>query len=154
MLKSSLDLMARNSCPGLPLVRKNAILLHYRVYATASFFFDLMKCRAQTTVTKTMSYREEVTRILRTEGLLGFQVGYRAMIGRDIISFGCYFLFYDRAKHYLSPSDPSQPLPIASKMLAGACAGASSWFLGFPLDSLKVRAQTGASPDGIIRGLI
>jgi hypothetical protein len=101
-----------------------------------------------------MSYREEVTRILRTEGLLGFQVGYRAMLCRDIISFGCYFLFYDRAKYYLSPSDPSQPLPTTSKMLAGALAGASSWFLGFPFDSLKVRTQTGASPDGIIRGFI
>ena len=101
-----------------------------------------------------MCYREEVTRILRTEGLLGFQVGYRAMLCRDIISFGCFFLFYDRAKHYLSPTEPSQPLPTKTKMLAGALAGASSWFLGFPFDSLKVRAQTGSSPDSIIRGLI
>lgn len=132
--------MSTNLYPELQLECKShlsGLIITYRVYATISFTFDLLKCRAQTTISKRMLYREEILRIFRNEGLLGFSVGYRAMIYRDIISFGFYFMFYEMIKQQLS-SDTKQ-LPFYDKMLAGGLAGVTSWALGFPFDSLKLR---------------
>ena len=76
------------------------------VYATASFTFDLLKSRAQTSTMKRMQYRDEISRIYNSEGLLGFSLGYKAMALRDIFSFGLYFALYDYNKRYLLSRDP------------------------------------------------
>jgi len=83
-----------------------------------------------------MSYREEIARVFKKEGLLGFTDGYRAMVVRDIISFGFYFLIYENVK---GREDP----PFWWRMISGATAGMFSWALGFPFDSLKLRMQAG-----------
>ena len=66
----------------------------------------------------------------------GFAHGYRAMLVRDIISFGFYFLIYENVKQ----GDTS---PFWWRMISGATAGMFSWAFGFPFDSLKLRMQAG-----------
>jgi hypothetical protein len=75
----------------------------YSVYASIAFFFDLLKCRAQTSLDKQITYREEISRIILREGFKGFTLGYPAMVIRDIISFGFYFSIYDHSKSLLCP---------------------------------------------------
>ena len=83
-----------------------------------------------------MSYREEILRIYRHDGIKGFSYGYRPMIVRDMISFGCYFLFYDALRHSFYDT-------FTFRLLAGGTAGVLAWGLAYPFDSLKLRMQTG-----------
>ena len=45
-----------------------------------------------------MSYREEIRRIYRNEGLRGFLNGYTGMLFRDAPGFGWYFFSYEYLK--------------------------------------------------------
>jgi hypothetical protein len=45
-------------------------------FANAFFVFDLLKTRAQMSRDQTLSYRTEITRIFKTEGLRGFTRGW------------------------------------------------------------------------------
>jgi len=42
-----------------------------------------------------MSYREEISKIYKTEGLFGFTRGYTAMLCRDSPGFGVYFCLFE-----------------------------------------------------------
>lgn len=88
-----------------------------------------------------MNYREEIAKIYHAEGLFGFTAGYRPMLLRDIISFGTYFLLYDLLKRSYSEKNE---IPFYDKMLFGGLSGMTAWGLAFPLDSIKLRMQTGA----------
>ena len=45
-----------------------------------------------------MSYREEITKIYRNEGYIGFTRGYTAMLFRDAPGFGIYFCMFECLK--------------------------------------------------------
>lgn len=90
-----------------------------------------------------MNYREEIAKIYHAEGLFGFTAGYRPMLLRDIISFGTYFHLYDLLKRSYSKKNDKE-IPFYDKMLFGGLSGMTAWGLAFPLDSIKLRMQTGA----------
>ena len=66
-----------------------------------AFIFDLLKTRAQVSVYKTMSYREEISKIYENEGFKGFTRGYTGMILRDAPGFGMYFCLFEIFKSQL-----------------------------------------------------
>ena len=71
-------------------------------YTNASFVFDLLKVRAQHEKRTRMSYREEIARIYKTDGLNGFAKGYAGLFLRDFPGFAVYFSFYEFSKRWLT----------------------------------------------------
>jgi hypothetical protein len=45
-----------------------------------------------------MSYREEISRIYKSEGLYGFSRGYTGLLMRDSPGFGFYFCMFEALK--------------------------------------------------------
>ena len=96
-----------------------------------------------------MSYRAEISRIYRTEGLKGFLKGYQGMLLRDGPGFAWYFMSYEFLKTKLGVSDNdkhteayqslSQTRRSLLLLLAGGLAGQSTWVLAYPADFLKTR---------------
>jgi Mitochondrial carrier protein len=93
-----------------------------------------------------MAYRQEIARIYRYDGILGFTSGYRPMVVRDIISFGLHFTFYDFFKRSYTTIKDEKYLhtdpPLLWRMASSGVSGAISWSIAFPFDSLKLRMQT------------
>ena len=52
-----------------------------------------------------MSYRKEIARIYKVEGLKGFFRGYQGMFIRDTPGFGIYFSSYEMFKRYWGVSE-------------------------------------------------
>lgn len=90
-----------------------------------------------------MSYREEIAKIYETEGLQGFSRGWSGMLIRDAPGFGVYFwlfeLFKRRLHVYTREQDPHHnPIDIgARKFVAGGTAGVFTWFIAYPMDTIK-----------------
>lgn len=76
-------------------------LIYNRCYTNVAFFFDLLKTRAQVSKYKTMSYREEISKIYEYEGVKGFTRGYTGMFFRDAPGFGLYFSMFEAFKKVL-----------------------------------------------------
>lgn len=60
--------------------------------------FDILKCRAQTALALGQAYpstSEVASKILRTQGLGGFYVGFRAQLMREIPFFALFFGSYE-----------------------------------------------------------
>ncbi len=78
-------------------------------------------------------------------------VGYNAMVLRDMLSFGLYFLFYDSLKTTIASwknskdakkennSTNTDSIGLIWRMISGGTSGVTAWGLCFPLDSLKIR---------------
>ena len=79
--------------------------------------------------------------VLRSEGPAGFYKGFLVTAYREVPSLGLYFLTYKSmhtALHRFSDSSQWFP-PIAATLLAGGCAGASSWVVVYvSLSSVSV----------------
>lgn len=60
--------------------------------------FDLLKVRAQNSKFKSLSYREEIKRIYKDDGVKGFTRGYSGMLLRDAPGFAIYFCMFDFLK--------------------------------------------------------
>ena len=58
----------------------------------------MLKIRLQNSDKATLSYRNEITKIYRKEGIRGFTVGYSGMLLRDGPGYGMYFCLYDVLK--------------------------------------------------------
>lgn len=71
-------------------------------YTQVAFFFDLLKTRAQGSVNKTMSYRQEISTIYKNEGMIGFTRGYTGMLMRDSPGFGVYFCTFEFLKRLMN----------------------------------------------------
>ena len=95
-----------------------------------------------------MSYREEMRRIMRTEGLKGFRRGWLAMNIRDGPTYGIYFYCFGIYKRVLQvdeiQKDPKHSnLDLAwRQFLSGGTAGCTSWFLMYPMDVIKTKIQS------------
>lgn len=81
--------------------------------------------------------------VVRSGGVFGLWKGLFATVGRDVPSYGVYFVSYDWLKRKLSPTgEPSaMNMPIPSLLLAGGTAGAAAWVCSYPLDVIKTRLQ-------------
>jgi hypothetical protein len=57
-----------------------------------AFPFDLLKTKKQADKSRQgISYREDISRIYKNEGLKGFTRGYTGLLARDIPGFAIYF---------------------------------------------------------------
>lgn len=74
-------------------------------YTNVAFIFDLLKVRKQYHKSEPLSYRGEISRIYRTEGMRGFLNGYQGMFLRDAPGFAWYFTAYEFLKRQLGVSE-------------------------------------------------
>jgi solute carrier family 25 carnitine/acylcarnitine transporter 20/29 len=99
-----------------------------------------------------MSYREEITRVFRQEGWIGFTRGYTAMLCRDSPGFGLYFCLFEAFKkatgipsleHRLHEEGKHTSTElIVKKFLVGGIAGCITWTFCYPMDTVKSKMQT------------
>ncbi|EDV99452.1 mitochondrial basic amino acids transporter isoform X1 [Drosophila grimshawi] len=76
--------------------------------------------------------------VQRTEGIKGTFRGLTATILRDIPGFASYFVSYEfLMQQQVNPSVPYM-------LMAGGCAGMSSWLACYPIDVVKTHMQTDA----------
>ena len=71
--------------------------------------------------------------------------GFWVTLARDCPAWATYFVVYAAAKRHLSASavlDGRAELSVGSSLAAGALAGASTWAVAIPLDSVKTRFQS------------
>jgi len=52
-----------------------------------------------------MSYRREILRIFKQDGIRGFSKGYQSMLVRDVLNTGIYFTVFEFNKALLGVSD-------------------------------------------------
>ena len=99
-----------------------------------------------------MSYRKEIARIYNTEGMRGFLRGYQGMFIRDAPGFGIYFTTYEKFKRSFGVSEKDklehnfhglQPYQVKLRLfLSGGFSGMLTWFVAYPIDTLKTKLQT------------
>ncbi len=99
-----------------------------------------------------MSYREEISKIYKTEGLFGFTRGYTAMLCRDSPGFGVYFCLFECFKVKMGIPQLEQKLKeedkhisgqlAIKKFLCGGTAGCITWTFCYPMDTVKSKMQT------------
>lgn len=109
-----------------------------------------------------MSYREEISKIYKNEGFMGFTRGYSGMILRDSPGFGIYFTLFELFKrtfklpelemaleNSIKSSDGNDSIIFWAKLKIGltkfACggtAGCLTWFACYPMDTIKAKMQT------------
>eukprot|EP00347_Sterkiella_histriomuscorum_P023306 403335153 len=122
-------------------------------YTNVAFIFDLLKTRAQVSKYKTMSYREEISKIYEYEGLKGFTRGYTGMFFRDAPGFGLYFCLFEALKRFshvpqLVADEHHNKFDVGlRKFICGGTAGVITWFAVYPMDTVKVKMQTYEGPD-------
>ena len=63
---------------------------------------DLLKCRAIMKVKEKCCYKEEITQLVKQDGIQGLYRGFWATALREVPSWGVYFATYDWLKK-LSP---------------------------------------------------
>ncbi len=104
---------------------------------------DLVKVRMQgDNASGTPKYRNTwhcVKYIAKTEGFLGFYRGTNVTIVREVPSFAAYFLAYDYTVRSLTPK--GEEPATSSILIAGGCAGMSSWVPVYPMDVIKTYVQ-------------
>ena len=119
---------------------------------------DIIKCRLQISAVslnqrKYSGVIDCVRDVYGSEGVRGLYRGLAPTLLREVPSFGLYFLTYKFSRQVFC----SIPIPYgeagaqrpmlsasASTLLAGGCAGASSWILAYPIDVIKSNVQTAA----------
>lgn len=77
--------------------------------------------------------------IVRDEGFRGLYKGVAPNCWGAGTSWGLYFLFYERIKHWMMKSNHNQPLGPIKHMTAGACAGSLSAVITNPIWVVKTR---------------
>ena len=93
--------------------------------------------------------RECAAAVWATRGLGGLYQGLAMTLARDVPAWATYFAVYHEARRALAPAtggavlDGSAPLSPAATFCAGALAGASTWAVCIPQDTVKTRWQTG-----------
>lgn len=97
--------------------------------------------------TRHLGVAESARAIFAAAGARGLWRGWVATFWRDCPTYGVYFSTYEACKRNLGPAGGSGSDPPPWVLLAGgALAGAASWVLALPADTLKSRIQ--AAPMG------
>ncbi|CAA7406242.1 unnamed protein product [Spirodela intermedia] len=113
---------------------------------TAMFPVDTVKTRMQAQAPPcqpSLSLRQAVSSILRTEGPLGFYRGIGAMGLGAGPAHAVYFSVYEISKEFLSRGNPNNPVAHAS---SGVLATVASDAVFTPMDTVKQRLQLRSSP--------
>ena len=75
--------------------------------------------------------------ILATQGVTGLYVGHVINTARETVFLATYFTVYEYSKSMASDYAPK----VIAVPLSGGLSGAISWFVSFPLDSVKTHIQ-------------
>ncbi|KAH0845601.1 solute carrier family 25 protein [Fonsecaea pedrosoi] len=109
---------------------------------------ELIKCRAQLIVDGQGSSYGVFKEIWKYGGLRGLYYGGTITAVRDAVGYGWYFWSYELTKRLLlsRQADPFASPTAAEVLISGGIAGVVTWVSIYPLDIIKTRLQTQASP--------
>ncbi|KAH7730507.1 Protein K11G12.5 [Aphelenchoides avenae] len=99
---------------------------------------DLLKVHLQTQQTGSVSVLGMSSKILKSDGIMGFYNGLSASLLRQLTYSTTRFAVYETAKKQF-PSD--QPLPFYQKVFLAGFSGACGGVVGSPGDLVNVRMQ-------------
>jgi solute carrier family 25 carnitine/acylcarnitine transporter 20/29 len=92
---------------------------------------------------------DAVQKLWRSGGLTSLYRGFWITLARDVPAWSIYFVTFSAAKRVLSSSDAvldgSVPLSPGASLVAGGLAGAATWAVGMPMDTIKTAFQTNDS---------
>ncbi|KAJ5113508.1 mitochondrial carrier [Penicillium angulare] len=86
-----------------------------------------------------------IQQIVRRYGVRGLYTGFRLHVMRDTLGSGFYFSIYEHAKQLVAyQMGPRQngDSRMGAPLVAGAVCSTIPWFLTYPLDTRKTRAQS------------
>jgi solute carrier family 25 (mitochondrial carnitine/acylcarnitine transporter), member 20/29 len=80
--------------------------------------------------------------IVKIEGFQGFFKGFGATAVREVPSLGIYFTVYKNVSTFFNQRKSKWFPEAAGTVIAGGCAGATSWVVVYPIDVVKTTIQT------------
>lgn len=110
---------------------------------------ELIKCKMQ--VQNTLPVEERVYRnsvhcaraVFAKRGVRGLFRGHVAMMWREAIGCGCYFLVFQfTIRRWLSEGQTFTEVSPLAHFLGGGCAGVAFWSSTYPIDAVKTKQQT------------
>ncbi|XP_048459800.1 solute carrier family 25 member 48 isoform X2 [Rhincodon typus] len=94
-----------------------------------------------------------ISRILRTEGIVGLYRGVGAMYLRDVPGYCLYFVPYMLLCDWMTPEGSKAP-NLFCVWLAGGVAGTISWGTATPMDVVKSRLQADGVSETKYKGIL
>lgn len=82
--------------------------------------------------------------VIRQQGLTGLYRGMAITSIRDVPTYGVYMVTFEYVKNRLDSALGSKD-GIVAELVAGGCAGVTSWTLATPADVIKSRVQAAAA---------
>ena len=118
---------------------------------------ELLKCRQQVSrAVPQPPLRGVLAELLRTEGLRGLTCGYFTCLPRNVVGNGAFFGIFEALKTVVDERLAGEELPgpgverravrAAAYIGCSMVAGSTSWFLVFPIDTMKTNIVTIADP--------
>lgn len=106
--------------------------------------FELVKCRLQAPQGKGMSPLSTIRGIIGDEGVRGLGRGLGGTLTREVPGNAIFFASYEMMRRRYSESfgvEKGTLGDLCSAVLCGGFAGMTYWFIIFPIDMAKTRAQ-------------
>lgn len=110
---------------------------------------ELVKCKMQiqnTLPTSERIYKNSiacVAAMYQRRGLRGLYRGHTAMLLREGIGCGFYFLVFQAViRSALADGQSFHEAPVWAHFLGGGCAGVAFWSSTYPIDAVKTKQQT------------
>ncbi|KAK7200435.1 mitochondrial carrier protein [Novymonas esmeraldas] len=110
---------------------------------------ELIKCKMQ--IQNTLPVDERIYKnsldcavaTYRRRGVRGLFRGHTAMMVREAVGCGLYFLaFQSVIRHFLTAGQTFHDAPAWVHFLGGGCAGVAFWTSTYPVDVVKTKQQT------------
>lgn len=110
---------------------------------------ELIKCKMQ--IQNTLPVDERIYKnsldcaaaTYRRRGVRGLFRGHTAMMVREAVGCGFYFLaFQSVTRHFLKEGQSFHEAPPWVHFLGGGCAGVAFWSSTYPVDAVKTKQQT------------
>ena len=98
---------------------------------------QLMKVQQQSSSTA-LTLRQCCSNIFQKNGWKGLFHGSTSVLMVEGIGRGVYMLVYEYMKAAITADDRAE-ITVQTKAISAACAGSFSWFIMYPLDSIKSR---------------
>jgi len=112
--------------------------------------FEFLKVRMQTHVKAGGTSLAYARQVLKTNGFKAFYTGFAINSTREVLFCFVYFGSYESFKNSLVSAlsvEQKHTWNTSAIALSGGLAGASAWFVSFPLDTIKSHIQ-GIGKDG------
>lgn len=105
---------------------------------------ELIKCKMQVDcISENRLYKNVIDctkQTIQKDGFLGLYRGIWVTTLRETPSYGVYFYIYRTVQELLTPKD--QSFSAVATLIAGGCAGSSTWISIYPIDVIKSIIQT------------